>query len=86
MGGERVGILIIVQSTLLRMSCCPQLFDVEQNFCCNEFNFKLNWYFCANTNDVVKNFAVIKSVIVKRVDCIKLKHLCLVQNENKKSL
>ena len=41
-------------------------------FSCNEFNFKLNWYFCANTNDV-KNFAVIKSVVVKRVDCINLK-------------
>ena len=47
----------------------PKKFDVKQNFCCNEFNFKLNWKFCAKANDVVKNFAVIKNVVVKRVDC-----------------
>ena len=46
-----------------------QLFYAKLNFCCNEFNFKLNWYICAN--EVVKNFAVIKSVVVKRVDCTK---------------
>ena len=47
----------------------PQIIDIKLNFCCNEFKFKLNWYIC---NDVVKNFAVIKSVAIKSFLCIGL--------------
>ena len=43
--------------------------DVKLNFCCNEIKFNLNLYIYANTTDVVKNFAVIKSVSIKKVDC-----------------
>ena len=32
--------------------------------------FKLNWYFCANTTDIVKNFVVIKSASIKSFHCI----------------
>ena len=32
---------------------CHQISCVKLNFCCNEFKFKLNWYICANTIDVV---------------------------------
>ena len=45
------------------------------NFCCNEFNFKLNWYICTNTNDVVKNFAAIKSVGIKSFHCKNIQDL-----------
>ena len=48
----------------------PKEFDVKLNFCCNEFKFKLNWFICANTIDVVKNFAVIKNVAIKCFHCI----------------
>ena len=41
----------------------PQKFDIKLNFCCNEFKSKLNWYICTNTIDVVKNFAVIMSLL-----------------------
>ena len=34
----------------------PKKFDLKLNFCCNELKFKLYWYICANTTDVVKNF------------------------------
>ena len=61
-----------IQSTLFKTTVfILQLFNVKLNFCCNDLNFKLNWYFCANTKEVVKNFAVIRSVAVKRVDCTK---------------
>ena len=43
---------------------------IKLNFCCNELQFKLNWYNCANTNDVVRmNFSVIKSVRIKSFSC-----------------
>ena len=50
----------------------PKLFGVKLNFCRNEFKFKLNCYICANTIDVVKNFAVIKNVAVKSFHCIRV--------------
>ena len=54
------------QSTLFTMTLfVPKYFDVKLNFCCKEFKFKLNWYICANTIDVLKNFAVIKNVTIK---------------------
>ena len=37
---------------------------------CKELKLKLNWYICANTTDVLKNFAVIKSVSIKSFHCI----------------
>ena len=43
----------------------PKQIDAKLNFCCSELKFKLNRYICANTIDVVKNFAVIKSVTIK---------------------
>ena len=52
---------------------CLSPIDVKLNFCCNESKFKLNWYICANTIDVVKNFAVIKNVAVKSFHCISSK-------------
>ena len=45
---------------------CPQIIYVKLYFGCNELKFKLNWYICANTN-VVKNFAVIKSISIKSI-------------------
>ena len=55
-----------------------QLFYVKLNFSCNELNFKLSWYFCANTNEDIKNFAAIKSAVVKRVDCTRVNDIrCL---------
>ena len=49
---------------------CPQIYDVKLNFCCYLFKFKLNWYICAKTIDVVKNFAVIKNVAIKSFHCM----------------
>ena len=61
-------IIIIIFTALFTTTVfVPILSYVKLNFCCNEFNFKLNWYYCANTYDVVKNCVVIKSVVVKRV-------------------
>ena len=53
----------------------PEYSDVKVNC---EFvvikNTHLNeiYLFCAKHNDVIKNFAVVMSVVVKRVDCISL--------------
>ena len=59
-----------IQSTLFSTTLfVPKEFEGKLNFCCNEFKFKLNWYICANTIDVVKNFAVIKNVAVKSFHC-----------------
>ena len=46
-----------------------KLFTVKVNFHCNEIKFNVNWYICANTNDVVKNFAAIKNVSIKKFHC-----------------
>ena len=46
-------------------------------FCCNELKLKLNWYICANTSDVVKNFAVINSVSIKSFHFNYAQKLCL---------
>ena len=51
---------------------CPQTIVVKLNFCCNEFKSKVNWYICANTTDIVKNFAVIKNVTIKSFHCIQV--------------
>ena len=48
----------------------PKSFDIKQSFCCYELKFMLNWYICANTTDIVKNFAVIKSVSIQSFHCI----------------
>ena len=48
----------------------PKYFDIKLNLCCNERKINRNWYICANTTDVVKNFAVIKNVGIKRVHFI----------------
>ena len=40
-------------------------YNINLNFCCNVIKFNLNWYICAHTTDIVKNFAVIKSVRIK---------------------
>ena len=62
---------ILIQSTLFTTTLfVPKKIDVKLNFCCNEFKFKLNWCICANTTDVVKNFAVIKNVAVKSFHCM----------------
>ena len=34
----------------------------------------VNWYICANTTDVVKNFAVIESISFKSFHCIEVKN------------
>ena len=44
-------------------------FDVKLNFCCNELKFKLNWYICANTTEILKTFTVKKSVSIKSFHC-----------------
>ena len=43
----------------------PKSFDVKQNLCCNQLKYKLNWYICANTTNVVKRVALIKFVSIK---------------------
>ena len=59
-----------IQSTLFTTTLfVPKQFDIKLNFYCNEFKFKLNWYICANTIDVEKNFAVIKNVALKSFHC-----------------
>ena len=45
------------------MGVCPKIFwpIIKLNFCCNKTKINLNWYICANTTKLVKNFAAIKS-------------------------
>ena len=42
---------------------------------------KLHWYICANTIDVVKNFAVIKNVTIKSFHCSSRKMTMLDNSE-----
>ena len=62
----------VTVNPLYNDTVCPQIIDVKMNFCCNEFKSKVSWYICANTIDVVKNFAVIKNVTIKSFHCIKV--------------
>ena len=45
------------------------LFDVKLDLCCNQFKYKLNWYICENTTDIIKNVALIKFVSIKKFHC-----------------
>ena len=60
------------QLSLQRHCLSSNNLTLKLNFCCNEFRLKLNWYICANTIDVVKNFSVIKNVIIKSFHCTTL--------------
>ena len=60
----------MIKSTLFTTTVfVPKMIDVELNVCCNDLKFKVNWYICANTTDVVKNFAVMKSASINSFNC-----------------
>ena len=60
----------VVKSTLFATSVFVfKMIDVELNVCGIDLKFKVNWYICAYTTDVVKNFAVIKSVSINSFNC-----------------
>ena len=47
----------------------PKKLDAKLSFYCNKLKFKLKWYIYAHTTDVVKIFAVIKSVSIMSFYC-----------------
>ena len=65
-------LLVRVTTTLFTTTLfVTRKIDVKLNLCCNEFKFNLNSFICANRNDYVNKFAVIKSVIIKSFHCTK---------------
>ena len=49
-------------------------------FFSNKIKLNINWYISANATDVVNNFAVIKSISIKSVDCIQVTKLNRVKS------
>ena len=62
------------QPSLQRLCLSPN--NLMLNCISVEMNSNSSWHICANTIDVVKNFAGIKNVAIKRFLCISFPENC----------
>ena len=63
-------LLYYSQPSLQWRCLSPTNVTLKLNCCCNECKFRVILCICAASTDVIKIFAVIKSVVIKRVHCI----------------
>ena len=54
-----------------KVSChlFPNILTLSRIFCYKEYIFRTIKPFFAKQNDVIKNFAVVMSAVIKKVDC-----------------